>query len=360
MSLESSTLPDVFSVREIARAASVRPREVRTLIQSGQVTIAGHGFLAEAEAVRALRLLTSTPGEVYRRGPLFQPVEGSSGTPALPFAVSTAIHAATIAAIALLATLGLNGAVTEARAPNTTRLVFLAIPGPGGGGGGGGVRRPEPPARAELKGKSSLRSPVRTDPPRPKAEPRPEPQPKPEPRPVERPADVPVVQQAPPVPPVQAPVAPVAADTRDQAGTPEPPPAAPPSQGPGSGGGSGTGAGTGMGEGKGSGVGPGEGGGTGGGPYRPGSGITPPGLLREVKPQYTEDARRRSVEGDVELEIVVRADGSVGDVRILRGLGAGLDERAVSAVRQWRFSPARRFGTPVDVVVEVAVEFKLR
>ena len=359
MSLETSALPDVFSVREIARAASVRPRDVRTLIQSGQVETAAHGFLGEFEAVRAVRLLAA-PGEVYRRGPLFQPAEGSSGTPAFPFAVSTAFHAATIAAIALLTTLGLNGAVTEARATNTTRLVFLSIPGPGGGGGGGGVRRPEPPARAELKGRSALRSPVRTDPPRPKAEPRPEPPPKPRPQPVERPADVPAVQQAPPVPPVQAPVAPVAADTRDQAGTPEPPAALPPSQGPGTGGGSGTGAGTGMGEGQGSGVGPGEGGGTGGGPYRPGSGVTPPGLLREVKPQYTEDARRRGVEGDVELEIVVRADGSVGDVKILRGLGAGLDERAVSAVRQWRFSPARRFGTPVDVVVEVAVEFKLR
>jgi TonB family protein len=105
---------------------------------------------------------------------------------------------------------------------------------------------------------------------------------------------------------------------------------------------------------------PGPGGGTGGGPYRPGSGITPPQLLREVRPDYTEDARRQGIEGDVVLEIVVRDDGSVGDVKILRGLGAGLDRRAVDAVRQWRFSPARRFGTPVDVMVEVAVEFKLR
>jgi protein TonB len=66
------------------------------------------------------------------------------------------------------------------------------------------------------------------------------------------------------------------------------------------------------------------------------------------------------VEGDVVLEIVVRADGSVGDVHLLQRLGAGLDQRAVEAVRQWRFSPSRRFGTPVDVLVEVAVEFKLR
>ena len=47
-------------------------------------------------------------------------------------------------------------------------------------------------------------------------------------------------------------------------------------------------------------------------------------------------------------------------MRLQRGLSAGLDQRAIDAVRQWRFSPARRLGTPVDVLVEVAVAFKLR
>ena len=79
-----------------------------------------------------------------------------------------------------------------------------------------------------------------------------------------------------------------------------------------------------------------------------------------MRADYTDEARRRAVEGEVELEIVVRRDGSVGDVKILKRLGAGLDERAVQAVRQWRFEPARRLGSPVDVIVEVAVEFKLR
>jgi TonB family protein len=60
------------------------------------------------------------------------------------------------------------------------------------------------------------------------------------------------------------------------------------------------------------------------------------------------------------LEIVVRRDGSVGDVKILKGLPSGLNDKAVQAVRQWRFAPARRLGTPVDVIVEVSVEFKLR
>ncbi len=60
------------------------------------------------------------------------------------------------------------------------------------------------------------------------------------------------------------------------------------------------------------------------------------------------------------MEIVVRRDGTVGNLTLVRGLGGGLDERAARAVRQWRFSPARRRGVPVDVVVEVAVDFKLR
>ena len=79
-----------------------------------------------------------------------------------------------------------------------------------------------------------------------------------------------------------------------------------------------------------------------------------------MKADYPEDARRHNITGDVVLEIVVRRDGSVGDVKVVEGLGGGLSERAVQAVRQWRFSPARRMGMPVDVIVEVAVEFKLR
>jgi periplasmic protein TonB len=157
-----------------------------------------------------------------------------------------------------------------------------------------------------------------------------------------------------------APVVTAAADTREREGTIEHGRGEAQSQGAGVGGGAGTGQGTGNGEGLGSGIGDGAGGGTGGGPYRPGSGIDPPRLLREVKADYTDDGRRRGLQGDVVLEIVVRRDGSVGEVTLLKGLGAGLDQRAIAAVRQWRFDPARRRGTPVDVIVEVAVEFTLR
>jgi TonB family protein len=79
-----------------------------------------------------------------------------------------------------------------------------------------------------------------------------------------------------------------------------------------------------------------------------------------VRADYTDEGRRRAIEGEVLLEIIVKRDGSVGDIKVVKRLGAGLDERAAQAVRQWRFAPARRLGSPVDVIVEVAVEFKLR
>jgi TonB family protein len=162
------------------------------------------------------------------------------------------------------------------------------------------------------------------------------------------------------LPAVVAPIVTAPADARDRIGVLAKTDATAESHGPGVGGGAGAGTGTGLGAGDGRGVGPGSGGGTGGGPYRPGSGITPPRLLREVKADYTEDARQRGVSGEVVLEIVVRRDGSVGDTRVLQGLGFGLNERALQAVRQWRFAPAERQGVPVDLFVEVSVEFRLR
>jgi len=162
------------------------------------------------------------------------------------------------------------------------------------------------------------------------------------------------------LPAVVAPIVAAPADTRNRVGVLEQTTAESDSHGSGRGGGAGKGTGTGIGEGDGAGIGPGSGGGIGGGPYRPGSGITPPRLLREVKADYTEEARRRGLAGEVVMEIIVRRDGSVGDVKVLQGLGSGLNDRAVQAVRQWRFAPAERLGTPVDVIVEVSVEFRLR
>jgi TonB family protein len=83
------------------------------------------------------------------------------------------------------------------------------------------------------------------------------------------------------------------------------------------------------------------------------------GLLREVKATYSEEARRANIVGDVVMEVVVRADGTVGSARVTRGLGFGLDERAAAAVRSGalRRAPRRR---PGGRRVEVAMEFNLR
>ena len=164
-----------------------------------------------------------------------------------------------------------------------------------------------------------------------------------------------------PLPPVVAPVATVAANDKDRAGvidTPAPPKSD--SRGPGAGGGVGTGTGTGLGQRRRIGNRPRIGRRNGRRSVSSRQRHHAAEILTEVKADYTEDARRRNVEGEVVLEIVVRRDGSVGDVKLLNGLASGLNERAIAAVRQWRFAPAKRLGQPVDVIVEVAVEFKLR
>ena len=356
----SLVLPEVFTPAEIARATGVTEAEVLALVEAGAIVPVAiesrQPLVSNAEAVRAGRALAAgLPLAIAlptgQKPALFSSRVRTAGTARAPFAISTLAHAGIIAAVVIATTLGFGRQVQTASQdrlePQKLRLVYLALPGPGGGGGGGGLKAPAPPPKAERKGRQTLSSPlpVRQPPPRPQP-PRPEP-PLPEIKPE-------------PLPPVVAPVVTAPADTRDRAGVLEETPPRADSRGQGTGGGVGTGGGTGVGEGEGSGIGDGSGGGTGGGPFRPGSGVTPPSLLREVKPDYTEEARTRGIEGDVVMEIVVRRDGSVGEVRLLQGLGHGLDARAVQAVHEWRFSPGKRRGVPVDVLVEVAMEFKIR
>jgi protein TonB len=344
----------VFTAREIALAAGVRTAEVAALVENGAIRAIGpgHAFVGEAEAVRAVRWLkrkpTGTLGIVnapVTRTRRFIPSLACSGT----------LHAAMVAALIAATSFGLGDPQANQVRPapaEPIRVVYLVQPGPGGGGGGGGKLQLAPPPRAQRKAPK----PKRISSPMPPRRPPPPPLVVAE-RPVERPAPPPPPPKA---EPVVAPIASVPADAQDRRGVLEETAAKTESAGSGTHGGVGSGRGTGIGEGDGPGVGPGSGGGTGGGPYRPGSGVEPPELLREVRPDYTEDARRRGIEGDVVLEIVVRRDGSVGDVRIVERLDSGLDQRAVAAVRQWRFAPARLRGSAVDVEVEVAVEFKLR
>lgn len=358
MSASRLAVPDVFTIREIARAAGVRTSDVRARLALLEEPRTGR-FFPLHEAARLVRALQG-PDSAGLPRPLFAPPPVPPRRAGVPLAASGALHGLLLTLIVLLTSLGLRSAPADEAVHDPVRLVFLATPGPGGGGGGGGLRQPQPPPKARLRGRSSLKSPVTVAkaPERREVERLPEP-PKPV---VPEPAPEPVQDVAPPAPtpPVTAPVVSAPADTGDRAGVLAETAAQTASHGPGTGGGTGTGTGTGSGEGNGAGIGEGSTAGTGGGPYRPGSGIAPPRLLREIKPDYTEEGRRRSIEGDVVMEVVVRADGSVGAVRILQGLGAGLDARAVDAVRQWTFSPARRFGTPVDVLVEVSVEFRLR
>jgi protein TonB len=355
---------DFYAPREIAAAAGVSEADV--LAALGGVP----RFVSHADAVRIGRHLVSAPRRAARPvesqaalGParksdtplfsLFSEAAQSRRSAGVPLALSSTLHAGLIAFAVVLATFNLSpraAVLVDDRPAEPMRLVFVATPGPGGGGGGGGLLQKAPAPKALREGRRTLSSPVPA-----RREPRPvepvpaPPEPKPEPP-----------LKAEPLPTVVAPIIIAPADTRNRVGVLDEKPVETESHGPGRGGGAGTGTGTGLGAGDGSGVGPGSGGGTGGGPYRPGSGIAPPRLLREVKADYTEDARQRGISGDVVLEIVVRRDGSVGDIRILKGLAGGLNDRAVQAVRQWRFSPASRQGAPVDVIVEVAVEFKLR
>ena len=359
-------LDELYSADEIAQAARVPTSEVDELLAAGRV-VSFRGYIPLGDAIRLARMLAGrTACTDHDRVPLAAHRQ-TVRRRALPFTLSLALHGALLALLLGATALGLlSPNDTEEQIPKDEpiRLVYLMVPGPGGGGGGGGLKAPTPPPRARrqappplVRKVSSPIPPVRKDPP-----------PRTMPRSVElaRMARIaPIDNPKPPPPPVPAPpavvapVVPVPADPIDVQGLPSST-STKPSPGPGTGSGVGSGAGTGLGSGDGAGIGPGSGGGTGGGPFQPGSGIMPPTLVREVRPGYTDEARRRAIEGDVILEIVVQRDGSVGRVRVTRSLGAGLDQKAVEAVRQWRFGPARRQGAAVDVVVEVSVEFKLR
>jgi TonB family protein len=133
----------------------------------------------------------------------------------------------------------------------------------------------------------------------------------------------------------------------------------PPSSGTGSGGGIGSGSGGGVGSGTGPGVGPGIGGGVGGGYYRVGGGVSAPRALYAPDPEYSEEARKAKYQGTVVLWVVVGPDGRPRDIRVARSLGLGLDEKAIDAVRQWKFDPARKDGSPVAVQINVEVNFRL-
>jgi len=142
-------------------------------------------------------------------------------------------------------------------------------------------------------------------------------------------------------------------------GNPMTPVLGPPSNGTGSGGGIGSGSGGGVGSGTGPGVGPGHGGGIGGGVFRIGGGVSAPRALDTPDPEYSEEARKAKHQGTVVLWLIVGPDGKPRDIKVARALGMGLDQKAIEAVRNWKFSPAMKDGKPVAVQINVEVNFRL-
>ena len=136
-------------------------------------------------------------------------------------------------------------------------------------------------------------------------------------------------------------------------------PNGPLSNGTGSGGGIGSGSGGGVGSGEGPGVGPGRGGGIGGGVFRVGGGVSAPKVLFQPDPEYSEEARKAKFQGTCVLGLVVGPDGRPRDIHVVRSLGLGLDEKAIEAVKNWRFDPAVKDSKPVAVAISVEVDFRL-
>ncbi|MBI4054887.1 MAG: energy transducer TonB [Elusimicrobia bacterium] len=232
-------------------------------------------------------------------------------------------------------------AQAQAAPPGEYKVTWIPVKKPKktetGGGGGGGERNPLPPSKGRLPRfslKAQLTPPaavIRNPNPRLPAEP---------------------TLVVPPNIQIQSPD--IAAYGDPLAGS------LIPSGGPGSGGGIGTGPGGGIGSGTGPGLGPGWGGGYGGGVFQVGGDVSEPTCISCPEPQFTEEARKAKHQGMVVLLVVVRTDGGLDVIRVLKGLGMGLDEKATETVKTtWKFKPSERKGKPVPVYMELEVLFNL-
>jgi TonB family protein len=208
------------------------------------------------------------------------------------------------------------------------------------GGGGGGRQEPTPPSKGVPPQMALTPQIVMPNPEPPKINPS---------------LPVPVTIYGDKMPAMKGP-------TGDLSGVP-----APPSSGPGSGAGIGRGAGTGVGGGDGGGLGPGRGGNLGGGNMGIGGGgsVEPmtaslrPTILYREKAKYTEEARQNKVQGSVVLQVVFHANGTIADVKVVRGLPDGLTEKAIEAAKRIRFQPAVKNGAAVSVRGTLDFSFNL-
>jgi TonB family protein len=258
----------------------------------------------------------------------------------LPRLMSVGVHVLIIVLALIPWAAGLKPPIAQATNVMLIQPANLVLPmlnDQSGGGGGGGKHQLTPPSQGRLP-KAADKQFVPPDPEPPK---------NPDPTLVVEPTVVaPQLAQLPSL---------NLLNIGDPQGVP-----GPPSSGTGSGGGIGSGTGRGVGVGNGPGVGPGDGGGYGGGIFKVGGGVSAPTIIKKVDPQYSEEARKARYQGTVVLEAIVQKDGSVQIVRVVRSLGFGLDEKAIEALRQWKFSPAKQNGVPVPVALNIEVNFNLR
>lgn len=235
--------------------------------------------------------------------------------------ISLAIHTGLF--VLVLYMMGLRPEQVDSKTPPMqTKFVFLQHSGPGGGGGGNPA--PAPPKAMQIP-----------------------------------PHEVPVVPVMATVAPIEPPKPLIDASVQTNMAAMLQASGANLLAPPGPGGG---GRGTGVGPGDGPGVGPGRGGNNGGGARQIGDGVSSPTVVKEVKPNYTNGAMQARISGSVTVEAVVRADGSVGDVRVVVSLDRihGLDEEAIKAAKQWKFNPGMFEGNAVDVIVRIVLAFNLR
>src|ERR1700678_2138009 len=124
--------------------------------------------------------------------------------------------------------------------------------------------------------------------------------------------------------------------------------------------GMGSGSGGGLGSGSGNGYGPGRDGNTGGGLYHVGGGVSAPVPLNQVEAEFSDEARRAKYQGGCLIQLIVDAQGNPQSPRVVRALGMGLDEKAIEAVKKYKFKPAYKQGKgPVPVMITVEVNFRL-
>lgn len=96
--------------------------------------------------------------------------------------------------------------------------------------------------------------------------------------------------------------------------------------------------------------------------FEPGDGVSLPVVVREVKPQYTPEAKAAKIQGNVLLQALVLVGGTVGNTKVVKSLDTkfGLDKEAIKAVQQWRFKPGLKDGKPVPVRITIELTFILR